>query len=1181
MSSVQRYYSPASGSRSDSGPVPELRVSLLGPPQISMGDVALSFKRRKAVALLAYLAVTGRAHGREALASLLSRESDDDDQAKNHLRNTLYALGGQVGDYLLMTRETIALNHDRPIWIDAEALHTASLAIRDPATNQDALERAVALYQGEFLAGFTVSEAPEFEKWLLQERRRLHGLMVQAVQLLLARCGEHGDDAGVLSWARRLLAVEPWNEEAYRQIMRVLARTGQRAAALAQYEVCRRVLAQELGCAPEPETQALYDRLRAAPVQLPHNLALPAPVCVGRDHALALLFERLEDPSCRLITLLGMGGSGKTCLAMQAAAHYVSPPALPDEHPFVDGVYQVRLPGIKVRGSDGTASAREMDRRLTLSIGDAIGLELGTVEDPTAQVLAWLRTRKLLLLVENGEFLQAGVAVLRAIVQTAPGVTLLVTSRERLQVPEEWVTELEGLDLPRDADDLEHAGASQLFLHHAQQVGISAPLSADDRSHIVRICQVTQGLPLALVLAARWRRGLSCGAIAAELERGIDLLVTTDRGVPARHRSIRAVLAAVWEPLTIDDQAALRRLTVFQGGFTREAAHAVAGTQLTQVLALRDLVLLSCDEHGRYVLHELMRRYAAEQLALWPDDEGQVRARHAAYYAGFVEHHAGALSQSPQARDAVTREIDNVRAAWEWAVVNRDVDLLAQMREGLIAWYELTGEYREWSQVMGRAASEMRTALAAAGWAAKRLLCSLLTDEARGWIEQGQYDRALPLLNEADGLAQASALLHLEAYTAYCHGQLLYRQGLTETARPQLEQALALARTAGVQDLEAQSLLHLGRLAVVLGEYRQGQDYCARALAVFHALGNPLGEAAVRCELGALAYEQSHFATARTYFDASVHAHRMLGYRAGERCALNGLGLLVDEWLGRYTDTDHDLALDLRIAQDLGDRQSEARALAGQGRHSLLQGDLGHARTALSQALAISQQIGAQETIGLALRGLGFVAHYEGDERQAYDFARQAVQTAQDHRHRRVERFALRLLGHSLAGFGLPTQATVVYQRALELDRTLGYWHLAVETTADLARVALAQGDTERATIWVTSVLDHLKDHRAAGTEEPVLLYLTCYLVLRVRHDPRAEELLAAGHAILLERADQFEDAARRHMFLENLPAHRDLLRMWHHGGYSGSIATMPGSDSQSEKRAHEETELAPLSMVI
>jgi hypothetical protein len=167
-----------------------------------------------------------------------------------------------------------------------------------------------------------------------------------------------------------------------------------------------------------------------------------------------------------------------------------------------------------------------------------------------------------------------------------------------------------------------------------------------------------------------------------------------------------------------------------------------------------------------------------------------------------------------------------------------------------------------------------------------------------------------------------------------------------------------------------------------------------------------------------------------------------------------------------------------------------------------------------------------------------------------------------------------------LAGLGLLTQATVVYLRALELDRTLGYRHLAVETTADLARVALTQSDMERATAYVATILGHLMEYGAAGTEEPVLLYLTCYQVLRARHDARAEELLAAGYVVLQGRAGQFEDVERRNLFLENVPAHRDLLRLWQHRRHLRGIAAVRDPGAGAEARASEEVEPAPLSLV-
>jgi predicted ATPase len=545
-----------------------------------------------------------------------------------------------------------------------------------------------------------------------------------------------------------------------------------------------------------------------------------------------------------------MGGSGKTCLALRAAEHYASTTALLDEHPFADGIYRVRLIGGRARGSRGSDAPPQFARRLAIAIGRALGMDVCAAIDPAAQVLAWLQPRKVLLVVENGEHLQAGLAVLRAVVQQAPGVKLLVTSRERLQVPGEWVTELGGLALPRDASQVDQAAASQLFLQQSQQVGMDGELTADDRDHIVQICRLTEGLPLALILAARWRRGLSCAEIAAALAQGIDVLATTDGGIPERHRSMRAMLDTSWERLTPDMQAALGRLSVCENGFALEAAHATAGAKLAQLLALRDCSLLSYDEHGRYVLHELVRRYAAEKLASQPEEERDVRALHAAYYSSFVKKHADALRRTQQARDIIGREIANVRTAWAWAVTHGDIHLLRDMRQGLVAWYELTGEYGEWSQSMGWAAGEVRKALSAADSTdAQNLLCALLVDKARGWIGQGHYDRARASLQEATARAQAGQSPQTEAYAACYLGQLLYRQGLTEAAQQQLERALALAQAAGAQDLEARSLWYLGRVAVAMAKPPKAHDYCVQALSLYRALGDQLGEAAAICSL--------------------------------------------------------------------------------------------------------------------------------------------------------------------------------------------------------------------------------------------------------------------------------------------------------------------------------------------
>jgi predicted ATPase len=414
-------------------------------------------------------------------------------------------------------------------------------------------------------------------------------------------------------------------------------------------------------CTPQAETQALYEQLRAGPVAPPHNLPSLPGGFLGRERS-----ERL---------------------AVQVATHYVQPVVLRDEHAFADGVYLVDLAGVGSRVAPGEDGATVLGQRLALASGRVLGVDFANAADPLPALARWLGRKRLLLVLDNVEYLLAGVGVLAQLLEQAPGLKALVTSRERLRLAEEWVLEVEGLARPGSPGEVERAPASQLFVQHAQQVGMSGPPTAAERAAIARICELTQGLPLALILAAHWRRALSCDAIVEELGRGLDLLTTPERGLPERQRSMRAVLARTWARLAPEEQAALRQLAVCRGGFTLEAARAVACVERVTLLALRDRALLGQTADGRYTLHELVRQYAAEQAATPPTEAAEAEARHARYYAALVEREGTALWQTPEVQKSLGAEIDNLQAAWAWAAAHGECGLLAQMRAGLLAWF--------------------------------------------------------------------------------------------------------------------------------------------------------------------------------------------------------------------------------------------------------------------------------------------------------------------------------------------------------------------------------------------------------------------------------------------------------------------------------------------------------------
>lgn len=632
----------------------ELRLECLGGLQITHEGTPLTgFVSVKAPAVLCYLAVTGRPQFRLVLAGLLWGDLPEEDACAN-LRKVLSNLRDLVGDHLQITPHTVTLDRERAYWLDvAEFLKRverepdgpgdAETGARPPemayysptdhpraslSSSLSALHEAAALYRGDFLDGFYVRHAPLFEEWVANQREGLRRLAGRVLQRLADLHAGRGECDVAMDYLARLLALEPWHEEAHRQMMALLARCGQRSAALAQYETCRRLLKAELHIEPAVETTALYRRIRAAGAPRPHNLPAPVTSFVGRAAELAWLADRLADPCCRLVSILGPGGVGKTRLALAAAA------AARDRgnDAFLDGVFFVPL--VNVHSAAGLAAALAAVLGYTGPVG----------ADPQAELARRLRDRELLLVLDGFEHLMSEVSFLAAVLQHAPGVKLLVTSRQRLNLVGEWTLDLAGLPYPPlgAAGEIAAFDAPQLFLQRARQVDPTFEPSALDLQIITLICELVEGLPLAIEFAASWAGRRRLLEIAQEIESGLDVLVAFWRDLPARHRSIRASFEHSWRLLSDAERRAFRRLAVFRGSFTSEAAEAVAEVDLTLLTALTDRSLVRRLGSGRYEMHELLRLFAAEKLAQMPDEAEATRARHARYYLAAAETPDGA-----------------------------------------------------------------------------------------------------------------------------------------------------------------------------------------------------------------------------------------------------------------------------------------------------------------------------------------------------------------------------------------------------------------------------------------------------------------------------------------------------------------------------------------------------------
>ncbi|MCB8943387.1 MAG: AAA family ATPase [Ardenticatenaceae bacterium] len=640
----------------------------------------------KGRALLVYLAVTGEVQTREMLASLLWSEGSDE-AARTNLRVLLSKLRKQVGDFLVVTRQTAELAAG--VWVDVSVLAA-----------QGEGRTAVRLYKGDFLADFYLDDAPLFDEWVWVERERwrqkvlnwLHQLVHQAI-----------DDPALteqgIADARHILALDEWREEAHRQLMLLLARNNQRGAALAQYERCRQVLAAALGVEPAAATVALYEQIKAdalpvaeaalvvptAPRRVPHNLPAPGNPFVGREAELARLDGLLGDETCRLLTLIGPGGMGKTRLALQVAQVQLGAGR------FGDGVFFVPLTA--VTSTDHLISA----------IAQAVNFSFAGREPAETQLLNYLREKRLLLVLDNFEQLVAAAGWLAELLAAAAWVKLVVTSRVQLNLYEEWRFDVQSLTLPQaDEGDWQAAGSVQLFYQRARRSRVDFDLDGE-KTAVIRICHLVAGMPLGVELAAAWVRTLPCVEIAEEIARNLDFLATAVQDVPERHRSLRATFNYSWQLLSPVEQAVLQKLTVFRGGFTRAAAEAVADASLRSLSLLVDKSFVQREGNGRYQIHETLQQFAAE--AMEAGEKTAVQQAHARYFAHRL-HLTPNDSFNGSQMAAIQADWDNYRAAWQWLVTHKERALLNQMLEGFYRFYMTRGWHQEGFNQLGWAVTQ-------------------------------------------------------------------------------------------------------------------------------------------------------------------------------------------------------------------------------------------------------------------------------------------------------------------------------------------------------------------------------------------------------------------------------------------------------------------------------------------
>ena len=649
---------------------------------------------------------------------------------------------------------------------------------------------------------------------------------------------------------------------------------------------------------------------------------------------------------------------------------------------FADGVYFVPLAPVN------------STRFIVPVIADALGFAFQSASsaDPKTQLFSYLKEKQALLLVDNLEHLLAepGIELLAELLANAPQVKLLATSRESLGLQDEWVFEVQGLPIPESAMRREarrirpwscscNARGGRMSGSMRRQ-RITPPLSAS--------ASWWMGCRLGIELAAAWVRTLACDEIAREIERGLDFLSVSTRDLPARHRSMRAVFDHSWKLLTEEEQGVLLRLSVFQGGFRREAAEAVAGATLAVLSTLVTKSLIRRSGAGRYDLHELIRQFAAEQFAERPEEQTATQARHGSYYLTFFSQADERLRSSAQRETLaeLTAEMDNFRAAWDWAVTHHDSTRLCQVSVTLWYLFELRSWFEEGETNFRIAAEAIQAHATAIKPDADTLVAvnALRAHSAYFTFRLGSSTGAYAVLLPAATSLRSSTDQFAGIYALWYLGIVFWELGKFAEANESLQASLDKARAHGDRWYESMVGQFFGIIALDQGEYNQAHHYLAEALASARETGDPT---LIAHNLGFLSQASAALgktAEAENFLRESLTLAQEIGHRWGIGNALDGLGLLAQVSDPREAHLLFSASCD--VFREIGDPRSLTRVLNHQGYNSLAQGDAADAQNSFIEVLRLARKGGYMPFALDALVGLAMLHAEDAVDERALEF---------------------------------------------------------------------------------------------------------------------------------------------------------------------------------------------------
>ena len=711
-----------------------------------------------------------------------------------------------------------------------------------------------------------------------------------------------------------------------------------------------------------------------------HHLPLPPTPLLGRETELTALERLFKDPQCRLLTLTGMGGIGKTRLAIEFA--------LRQQIMFLDGVLYVPLDSINAAES------------IVPAVAEALGYSFSGPAELKEQLIKSMSVsmkRSAFLVLDNLEHLIAQsaetVELVTEFLQRLPHLKILTTSRERLNLQGEWMYELHGLPVPpvEFADKLDDYSAAVLFIQRARQIKSDFEIGGSEKSELVQICRLVEGIPLAIELAAAWVGMLTCEEIAREIESNIDFLSTSKRDVPERHCSLMATFDHSWKLLSDHEMDVLSRLSVFRGGFDRNAAEKVAGATLQLLASLVSKSLVRRSEYGRYDLHEVIRQYASSHLEQDESRRLETCDHHSEYYLDLASRYERKLKSAAQqaAMRDMTVEFDNIRTAWDWGIKRGKYESVGRAIRSFGWYFEIASLLRD-------------------GFEQLELLVQALSGPPR----DAQMNKTLGMAFMQQGLLNFRSGQFMRAREVYRKSIVIFRS-LDEKAlladalifdgiimqvngddylesEKRIQEGLAYAQAANDQWFSAFGIYGLGHVDSLMGEYQKGYDQMQDGMKIWREVGDPH---AISLGLNFLVNTQiklQRYEEAKASMLESIALCEQTKNRWGMGTSYRYLGLATLAE-GRYIEAQGYFQKSLEIFGESFEGWDIALSLVYLGDATLMSGDLVRAETIYREALRKAMNAHATSIAIETLVGMAQLFVQLGKVDQAYELSRHVL----------------------------------------------------------------------------------------------------------------------------------------------------------------------------------------------